>query len=73
MMSEQLHARLRAAKGLVVLLALIALPVSAMAQQRIHYGSDGRVVARCTTGTTQITCYGADGRVISRETRERRQ
>jgi hypothetical protein len=52
-------------------LALIALTTEALAHQRTIYGSDGKAVARCTSGSTQTTCFGADGKVVSRESTSR--
>ena len=40
-------------KGLAILLALISLTAEASAQRRVHYGADGKVVARSTTGTAR--------------------
>jgi hypothetical protein len=54
-------------KALTILLALIAVPMPAMAGQRTIHANDGNVVGRYTTdsrGTT--TLYDANGRVISR-------
>ena len=57
--------------SIAILLALIALPMSAVAQQRTLHGSDGRVISRSiidSQGT--ITTYDAStGRAVTRETR----
>jgi YD repeat-containing protein len=54
-----------------IVLALIALPMSAMAQGRTYYDASGKAVARSTTdsaGTT--TTFDASGKAVSRETRD---
>lgn len=55
---------------LALLLISLGLAIAhrALADQRVIYGSDGRVIGRSTTdkqGTT--TLYGSDGRTVTRE------
>ena len=50
----------------IVLMALMT--AGANAEQRVIYGSDGRVLSRSVTGSNgSVTHYGSDGRIIGRE------
>ena len=52
--------------------ALVLLTTAAHAEQRVIYGSDGKVISRSVTGSNgSVTHYNAAGKVVARETTTR--
>jgi YD repeat-containing protein len=52
----------------IILLALITLPMSALAQQRAIYDANGRIIGQeATDSQGTVTTYDQNGRAVTRE------